>query len=304
MQFSFRKIFMFTTLTWIIPACDQILTKWNFSRSPSATSSSTQSMAPARTISQPVQIPEIPPFRKHENQHSNYPPHGSIGQIPSSTSVSPPKISEIPPFKQRKSKDYAQVEHFSQDGSHPEHQLTIGPSGGAEWTRRLKVAEQSPIHRSTDCIVSKELGTSSDSELLKPAPSWTNVALKTTEQAAGTSELELKIFYFKISFQILLRRECSVGAESNDGRGTQSGDCREEVKTQTKAREERENCRHLLAETEGEPSEGGRKESQGEGWRTGGRESELEINFDVVSDWRIVDYFPIFNYANLRRTFI
>lgn len=81
------------------------------------------------------------------------------------------------------------AEQFLQDGSHPEHQLTIGPSGGAEWTRRLKVAEQSPIHRSTDCIVSKELGTSSDSELLKPAPSWTNVALKTTEQAA-TSELE------------------------------------------------------------------------------------------------------------------
>lgn len=101
-------------------------------------------------------------------------------------SVSPPKISEIPPFKQRKSKDYAHTEQYSQDGSHPEHQLTIGPSGGAEWTRRLKVAETSPIHRSTDCIVSKELGTSSDSELMKPAPSWINIASKTEQ--AGTSE--------------------------------------------------------------------------------------------------------------------
>lgn len=102
-------------------------------------------------------------------------------------SVSPPKISEIPPFnkQQRKSKEFVQNEHFSQEGSHPEHQLTIG-AHGAEWTRRLKVAEQSPIHRSTDCIVSKDLGTSSDSELLKPAPSWTNVALKTEQ--AGTSE--------------------------------------------------------------------------------------------------------------------
>lgn len=106
-------------------------------------------------------------------------------------SVSPPKISEIPPYnkQQRKSKDFVQTEQWSQEGSHPEHQLTIG-AHGAEWTRRLKVAEQSPIHRSTDCIVSKDLGTSSDSELLKPAPSWTNVALKTSEQA-GTSERKI-----------------------------------------------------------------------------------------------------------------
>lgn len=145
-------------------------------------------MAPAPTITPPVQIPEIPPFRRHENQHSNYPAPPSNSQSTVSMSASPPKISDIPPFqgKQRKSKEYVQAEHFSQDGSHPEHQLTIGPSGGAEWTRRLKVAEASPIHRSTDCIVSKELGTSSDSELLKPAPSWTNIALKT--ETAGTSE--------------------------------------------------------------------------------------------------------------------
>lgn len=160
--------------------------------SPSANSSSTQSsVAPAKTTSQPVPIPLIPPFRKHENQHSNYPPPPSI-HTPASTSVSPPKISEIPPFKQRKSKDFVQSEQSSQDSGHPEHQLTIGPTGGAEWMKRLKVAEQSPIHRSTDCIVSKDSGTSSDSELLKPAPSWTNIAMKSTEQA-GTSEFLLKL---------------------------------------------------------------------------------------------------------------
>lgn len=144
-------------------------------------------MVPSRAVStQPVQISEIPPFRKHENQHSNYPPLPTSASFnPASVSASPPKIPEIPPFnKQRKSKDFAYTEPHSQDGSHPEHQLTIGPSGGAEWTRRLKVAENSPIHRSTDCIISKELGTSSDSELLKPAPSWTSVAHKTTEQAS------------------------------------------------------------------------------------------------------------------------
>jgi anoctamin-8 len=82
--------------------------------------------------------------------------------------------------------------------SHPEHQLTIG-AHGAEWTRRLKVAEQSPIHRSTDCIVSKDLGTSSDSELMKPAPSWSNVTLKNDQP--GTSE---KFVEFFVNFVIIL----------------------------------------------------------------------------------------------------
>jgi anoctamin-8 len=161
--------------------------------SPSATSSSNQSMGlPAKANTPPIQIPIIPPFRRHENQHSNYPTPPTTNQFSSSQStvsmsVSPPRISEIPPFnkQQRKSREYVFSDQLSHDGSHPEHQLTIG-AHGAEWTRRLKVAEQSPIHRSTDCIVSKDLGTSSDSELLKPAPSWTNVALKTEQ--AGTSK--------------------------------------------------------------------------------------------------------------------
>lgn len=189
---SFVQIFQMKIITQIH------LNDPSFS-SPSATSSSTQSIAPAKATSQPIQIPEIPPFRKHENQHSNYPPPPA-SQSTVSMSVSPPKISEIPPFKQRKSKDFVHTEQHSQDGSHPEHQLTIGPSGGAEWTRRLKVAETSPIHRSTDCIVSKELGTSSDSELMKPAPSWINIASKTEQ--AGTSKI---IDTFTIMFPILFK---------------------------------------------------------------------------------------------------
>lgn len=168
---------------------------------------------PKRTTSQPIEIPEIPPFRKRDNQHSNYPQNPfapPTSQSPQntftmSTSASPPKISDIPPYKPRKSKDFTELTTQQSSSSHhresydsaassakvteiPEHQITIGPTGGAEWARRLKVAEQSsPIHRSTDCIVSKqELGTSSDSELLKPAPSWSNVALKTDQ--AGTSK--------------------------------------------------------------------------------------------------------------------
>lgn len=131
---------------------------------------------------------------------SNYQfPPSSYSSHTQSTSVSPPRAIDAFPNqkKPRKSKDYEQqnsqgsFDNASFAGnivtSHPDHQLTIG-SHGAEWTKRLKVAEQSPIHRSTDCIISKDLGTSSDSELLKPAPSWTNVALKTTEQQASTSK--------------------------------------------------------------------------------------------------------------------
>lgn len=143
-------------------------------------------MPKRNSSSQPIQIPEIPPFKKRDNQHSNYPPLPCTSQSPQTTactsiSVTPPSISEIPPFKPRKSSDYTDVQRKqgSQDSNSalPEHQVTIGASG-AEWMRRLKVTEQSPIHRSTDCIASKELATSSDSELLKPAPSLTNVALK------------------------------------------------------------------------------------------------------------------------------
>ena len=185
---------------------------------------------PKRTTSQPIEIPEIPPFKRRDNQHSNYPPspfatnQGHSPTFTMSTSASPPKISDIPPYKPRKSKEFTGSEltpqqSSSSSSSHhresydsaassaklvteiPEHQITIGPTGGAEWARRLKVAEQSsPIHRSTDCIVSKqELGTSSDSELLKPAPSWSNVALKTDQ--AGTSKAN---YFVKFKYKILI----------------------------------------------------------------------------------------------------
>ncbi|XP_011313529.1 anoctamin-8 isoform X7 [Fopius arisanus] len=72
-----------------------------------------------------------------------------------------------------------------------------GPHGGIEWVRRLglensggrkssdseisatpgggspgPIAEDISLHRSTDCIVSKELASSSDSDLLRSAPPW------------------------------------------------------------------------------------------------------------------------------------
>ncbi|KAJ8935020.1 hypothetical protein NQ314_013045 [Rhamnusium bicolor] len=72
-------------------------------------------------------------------------------------------IQEIPPFRPRKSKEWTLAE------SETTHHLTIGPSGGVEWARRLK--EETDIHRSTDCITPKD-SSSSDSDLLKSSPLW------------------------------------------------------------------------------------------------------------------------------------
>ncbi|XP_062546004.1 anoctamin-8 isoform X3 [Armigeres subalbatus] len=141
-----------------------------------------ETMSP-RVASQPIQIPEIPPFRKqaHSTMHS---PVNQSPQNVSSANASPPRIPEIPPFRPRiKSKEWMpNIEHT-------EHHLTIGPSGGAEWAKRLKAADPSIIHRSTDCIVAKqqELATSSDSELLKGAPSWSNMSPKPAVEQPGTS---------------------------------------------------------------------------------------------------------------------
>ncbi|XP_043670194.1 anoctamin-8 [Vespula pensylvanica] len=81
----------------------------------------------------------------------------------------------------------------SNTGDHYGHHLTIGPHGGVDWVRKLGLepggrkssdseisavgsvagtAEELTLHRSTDCIVSKDLASSSDSDLLKSAPPW------------------------------------------------------------------------------------------------------------------------------------
>uniref|UniRef100_A0A182K4R3 Anoctamin n=1 Tax=Anopheles christyi TaxID=43041 RepID=A0A182K4R3_9DIPT len=106
-----------------------------------------------RIASKPIQIPEIPPFRKqaHSTMHS---PVNQSPQNPahmSSANPSPPRIAEIPPFRPRvRSK---------------------------EWMPNIEVGR----------LKQQELATGSDSELLKPAPSWTNVAIKAADQQPGTS---------------------------------------------------------------------------------------------------------------------
>ncbi|XP_019755048.2 anoctamin-8 isoform X1 [Dendroctonus ponderosae] len=74
-------------------------------------------------------------------------------------------IQQIPPFRPRKSKEWAPPEVVGE----PSHHLTIGPSGGVEWARKLK--EETDIHRSTDCISPKD-SSSSDTELHRTSPLW------------------------------------------------------------------------------------------------------------------------------------
>lgn len=49
--------------------------------------------------SQPIFIPEIPPFRKNSN-------HSQLQSQIHSPTPSPPKLPEIPPFKPRKSTEW------------------------------------------------------------------------------------------------------------------------------------------------------------------------------------------------------
>ncbi|XP_055687333.1 anoctamin-8 isoform X4 [Lutzomyia longipalpis] len=132
-----------------------------------------------KTASQPIQIPEIPPFRK--------PSTSSLSQTPpqrfsvSDVKSSPTKIPEIPPFKPRKSAEMTPPATATSTSGESPH------VGVPDWARRLKVAETSPIHRSTDCIAAKELhpGTDSPEQVLKNAPSWSSVAVRTSVSSVG-----------------------------------------------------------------------------------------------------------------------
>ncbi|XP_071868800.1 anoctamin 8 white walker isoform X8 [Bombus fervidus] len=95
----------------------------------------------------------------------------------------------------RRSREWLPTESEASGGTdHYSHHLTIGPHGGVDWVRRLGLeaggrkssdseisgagtvsgsGDELTLHRSTDCIVSKDLASSSDSDLLRSAPPWT-----------------------------------------------------------------------------------------------------------------------------------
>lgn len=88
----------------------------------------------------------------------------------------------------RRSREWLTNEPEASGASDYSHHLTIGPQGGVDWVRRLGLEaggrkssdseisgagtvsgrdEELTLHRSTDCIVSKEHASSSDSDLLR-----------------------------------------------------------------------------------------------------------------------------------------
>ncbi|CAL7935857.1 unnamed protein product [Xylocopa violacea] len=95
----------------------------------------------------------------------------------------------------RRSREWLQTESEASGGTDQySHHLTIGPHGGVDWVRRLGLeaggrkssdseisgagtvsgsGDELTLHRSTDCIASKDLASSSDSDLLRSAPPWT-----------------------------------------------------------------------------------------------------------------------------------
>ncbi|XP_014238165.1 anoctamin-8 isoform X3 [Trichogramma pretiosum] len=93
----------------------------------------------------------------------------------------------------RRSREWLASEQESSGSGEYSHHLTIGPSGGVDWIRRLGLesgggrkssdseiisgsnsGDEMAFHRSTDCIVSKDLAGSSDSEMrYESIPPWT-----------------------------------------------------------------------------------------------------------------------------------
>lgn len=80
------------------------------------------------------------------------------------------------------------------DNSNQEfQQLQLPLAANSEWVRRLKNADPTTVHRSTDCIVTGTKAEANvvhaDAEPLKVAPSWTNVAQR-SESISSTSGVQ------------------------------------------------------------------------------------------------------------------
>jgi anoctamin-8 len=86
----------------------------------------------------------------------------------------------------RRSREWITSEQESSGSGDYSHHLTIGPHGGIDWVRRLGLesggrkssdseisgvgsnsGDEMTLHKSTDCITSKDLAASSDSDLLR-----------------------------------------------------------------------------------------------------------------------------------------
>lgn len=103
---------------------------------------------------------------------------------------SPPRIPDIPAYKSRKSSDWQPTPI---DNSNQEfQQLHLPAAVNSDLLRRLKNSESTSVHRSIDCIVAgtKKEGhiIAAETNPLKIAPSWTNVAQR-SESITSTNSV-------------------------------------------------------------------------------------------------------------------
>ncbi|KMY90335.1 uncharacterized protein LOC6732396 isoform X2 [Drosophila simulans] len=135
---------------------------------------------------QSMHIQEIPPFRKKSTDSADHtgssasssPQRTTMRQLSAQREPQQQTIPEIPPYKTRKISAESAMHLNMSDKLHIKLHAP-------EWMSRLKVNDNANLHRSIDCI-SKELGNSADTaDILKPAPSWCNVAMRSG--AAGSN---------------------------------------------------------------------------------------------------------------------
>ncbi|XP_043861636.1 uncharacterized protein LOC120443822 isoform X7 [Drosophila santomea] len=127
---------------------------------------------------QSMHIQEIPPFRKkstdsadHTGSSASSSPQRTTMRQLSAQREPQQTIPEIPPYKTRKISAESAMHLNMSDKLHIKLHAP-------EWMSRLKVNDNANLHRSIDCI-SKELGNTPDTtDILKPAPSWCNVAMR------------------------------------------------------------------------------------------------------------------------------
>ncbi|KAM8715564.1 hypothetical protein ACLKA7_002591 [Drosophila subpalustris] len=138
---------------------------------------------------QSMQIQEIPPFRTRSSDSADHTGSstGSSPQRPSMRQLQlqqlqhpqqlqqqqTSKISEIPPYSKSRKVSAESASHLPI--SDKLHMKLHAP----EWMSRLKVNDNANLHRSIDCIAKELTSNVDNADILKPAPSWSNVALKT-----------------------------------------------------------------------------------------------------------------------------
>lgn len=118
-----------------------------------------------------MKILEIPPYRKNQLKNNLVAANPSTS---SSTMGLTTRVPEIPAYRPRKTSEHSSIESTS----YGDQNQPSSTQGCPEWMRRLKPNNASTIHRSVDCIPSKEETIIVDANPMDVTPSWINLTDK------------------------------------------------------------------------------------------------------------------------------